>query len=210
MKLYTHPGAGSLSVHILLREIGAPFELEVVDVARKLREDGRDYRLVAPRGMVPLLELDDGSRLTENVVMAQYVCDEARREDLMPAAGTTARLRVAEWQSFIATELHKSFVPLNWPLDDATRALVLARITDRLAAAERDLVGPYATGDAFTAADAYLFVVVSWSRFFGISLIPFPRLTALVRLVGRRPSVHDAIRAEGQGRVSLPDPVPQS
>jgi glutathione S-transferase len=50
MKLFTHPGASSLSVHILLREIGAPFALEVVDVSLKHRPDGSDYRAVAPAG----------------------------------------------------------------------------------------------------------------------------------------------------------------
>ncbi len=209
MKLYTHPGASSLSVHILLREIGAPFDLEVVDVTAKRRPDGGDYRAVAPRGMVPLLELDDGAHLTENLVIAQYVCDRAGREDLMPAAGTLARFRVMEWQSFVAAELHKSFIPLNWSIDEQMRALVLGRINGRLAFVEQDMVGPYLTGDVFTAADAYLFVIASWTHYFGIPLDPYPRTAALLRLVSSRPSVHDALRVEGHGRVSLPDPIPQ-
>ena len=182
MKLYTHPGASSLSVHILLREIGAPFDLEVVDVTAKRRPDGGDYRAVAPRGMVPLLELDDGAHLTENLVIAQYVCDRAGREDLMPAAGTLARFRVMEWQSFVAAELHKSFIPLNWSIDEQMRALVLGRINGRLAFVEQDMVGPYLTGDVFTAADAYLFVIASWTHYFGIPLDPYPRTAALLRL----------------------------
>ena len=209
MKLYTHPGASSLSVHILLRETGLPFDLEVVDVSGKRRPDGSDYRGVAPRGMVPLLELESGERLTENMVIAQYVCDLAGREDLMPAAGTIARYRVMEWQSFVAAELHKSFIPLNWPIDEAMRALVLGRIGGRLAFAERDMAGPYLTGATFTAADAYLFVIASWTRYFGIPIDPFPRIDALLRLVADRPSVQEALHAEGHGRVSLPDPLPQ-
>lgn len=121
MKLYTHPGASSMSVHILLRETGLPFDLEVVNVTTKMRADGSDYRLVAERGLVPMLELDDGTSITENVVIAQLLCDLASREDLMPRAGTSARCRVMEWQSFVATELHKGFSPLFWPVDDATK-----------------------------------------------------------------------------------------
>jgi len=209
VKLYTHPGASSLSVHILLREIGRPFDLEIVNVTKKVRADGGDYRKVAPRGMVPLIELDDGGRLTENIVIAQYLCDDADRQDMMPTAGTMARYRVIEWQSFIAAELHKSFIPLNWAISDDMRALVLARINSRLAFAERDLVGPYLTGNIFTAADAYFFVIAGWTRYYGISLQPYPRIAQLLNLVSDRPTVRAALAAEGHGLVSIPDPVPQ-
>lgn len=208
MKLYTHPGASSLSIHILLREIGADFALEVVDVSQKRRPDGSDYRAVAPRGMVPLLVLDDGAWLTENIVIAQYLCDMAERSDLLPPVGTMARYRVLEWQSFTAAELHKSFVPLRWPLDERARSVALERINGRLAQAERDLVGPYLTGPQFTAADAYFFVIASWTRYFQISLEPYPKIAALLRLAGRRPSVGAAIAAEGEGLVVIENPVP--
>lgn len=209
MKLYTHPGASSLSVHILLREIGEPFELEVVNVTKKVRHDGSDYRAVAPRGMVPLVELGDGADLTENMVIAQYVCDRAGRVDLMPAAGTMERYRVMEWQSFVAAELHKSFGPLYWPISDEMRDIVIARINERLAFAERDLTGPYLTGETFTAADAYFFVIASWTHYFGIPLDLYPKVAALLALAGQRLTVRAALKAEGHGLVSVPDPIPQ-
>lgn len=208
MKLYTHPGASSLSVHILLRELGLAFELAVVNVTKKALADGSDYWLEAPRGMVPLLVLDDGQRLTENLVIAQYLCDRAGRRDLMPAPDTIERYRVMEWQSFVAAELHKSFVPLNWSIDAEMRALVVAHINRRLTFVERDLVGPYLTGETFTAADAYFFVIASWTRFYRISLDPYPRIAALLDHVGTRPAVRAALEAEGHGMVSLPDPIP--
>jgi glutathione S-transferase len=111
LKLFTHPGASSLSVHILLREIGAPFELEVVNVTTKMRTDGSDYRTAAPRGMVPLLVLEDGAHLSENLVIAQYLCDRADRHDLMPPCASMARYRVMEWQSFVAAELPRASSP---------------------------------------------------------------------------------------------------
>ncbi|UYY58062.1 glutathione S-transferase N-terminal domain-containing protein [Sphingomonas sp. S2-65] len=209
MKLFTHPGASSLSVHVLLREIGLPFELEVVNVTAKTRPDGSDYRQAAPRGMVPLLVLDDGTALTENVVIAQFLCDRAERHDLMPAPGTIARYRVMEWQSYVAAELHKSFVPLNWPIDDAMRGLVMDRITGRLAFVERDMIGPFLTGETFTAADAYFFVIASWTRFYGIPTASLPRVAALLSRIADRPSVRAALTAEGRGMVDLSAPVPQ-
>jgi glutathione S-transferase len=103
----------------------------------------------------------------------------------------------------------KSFIPLNWQIDDAMRKLVLARIANRLAFVERDLVGPYLTGDVFTAADAYFFVIGSWTRFYGIPLDSFPRIAVLLASVGNRPSVRAALAAEGHGMVDVPDPAPQ-
>ncbi|KAJ8136956.1 hypothetical protein OY671_009831, partial [Metschnikowia pulcherrima] len=113
--------ARSLSVHISSREIGAPFALEVVDVSSKRRPDGSDYRAVAPRGMVPSLSLEDDTWSTENIVIAQYLCERFGRDDSLPAVGTMERYRVLEWQSFTAAELHKSFVPSRWPLDERAR-----------------------------------------------------------------------------------------
>ena len=60
MKLYFAPGACSLSPHIVLREAGAKFDLEQVDLREKKTKNGDDYWKINPKGQVPLLELDDG------------------------------------------------------------------------------------------------------------------------------------------------------
>jgi glutathione S-transferase len=204
MKLFTHPGASSMHVHILLHEIGAPFEIEVINVTTKTRADGSDYREIAARGMVPLLRLDDGTDLTENVVVAQYVCDLARREDLMPAARSLARYRVMEWQSFVAAELHKGFSPLFWPIDDTAKAFVRERLLDRLKIVDAVLEGrAFLTGDTFTAADAYLFVIASWALFFQFDLSALANLRAFLARVGQRSSVRAALAAEGEGLVRV-------
>lgn len=204
MKLFAHPGASSMSVHILLLETELPFELEVVNVTAKTRADGSGYRAVAERGLVPLLQFDDGSHITENVVLAQYLCDLAGREDLMPRAGTIERYRVMEWQSFVAAELHKGFSPLFWPVDDTTKAFARARLQERLRLVDEALEGgAFLTGETFTAADAYLFVIASWALFFQFDLGAMPSLRAFLARVGQRPSVIAALAAEGPGLVSV-------
>ena len=73
MKLYFAPGACSLSAHIALREAGAGFDLEQVDLAAKRTKSGADFRAISPMGYVPALQLDDGSYIAETTVMCEYL-----------------------------------------------------------------------------------------------------------------------------------------
>ena len=77
-----------------------------------------------------MLELDDGSRLSEGPVIAQFVADAAGAQGLMPAAGTMERYRVMEWQNYVTSEeLHKSFTPLFADgLDAAAKRTLAARL----------------------------------------------------------------------------------
>src|SRR5688500_3669600 len=166
MKLYYSPAACSLAPHIVLREAGLPFALQKVDTERHLVGDTDDYYAINPKGQVPLLELDDGARLSEGPVIAQFIADRAGATTLMPAAGTRERYRVMEWQNYITSELHKSFTPLFAPgLEVDAKRTLAARLRKKYEWVETQLAGgSYLTGDAFTAADAYLFVVTAWAK----------------------------------------------
>src|SRR6185312_3569113 len=65
MKLFYAPGTCALSPHIVLREAELPYSLVKVDLKSKRTADGEDYTGINPKGYVPTLELDDGTRLTE-------------------------------------------------------------------------------------------------------------------------------------------------
>lgn len=197
MRLYFAPGACSQAPHIALRETGADVELVKVDLAAKRTEDGRDYRTINSKGAVPALELADGSVLTENAAILQYIADE-QGGDLIPLSGIR-RYRLLEWLNYIATELHKGFGPLWNPgspddLKEVTRTALAAKL-DYL---EQQLgEGPYLTGEAFTIADAYLFVILGWTGMHQIDLSRWPGLSAFVSRVAQRPTVQAALRAEG-------------
>lgn len=199
MKLYYAPAACSLAPHIVLREAGMTVTLEKVDTARHLTADGGDFHTVNAKGQVPVLELDDGSRLTEGPVIAQYLADQAEARSLMPQAGTLARYRVMEWQNYITSELHKSFTPLFHDDVDAAAKQALAQVLLRkLTWLDSQLAGrSYLTGEAFTAADAYLFVVLGWARFVKLDISGLAHVQAFLSRVGSRPAVREAMRAEG-------------
>jgi len=200
MKLYYSPGACSQAPHIALREAGVSFEAIKVDLKTKRTESGEDYRAINPKGAVPALGLDDGSVLTENAAILQYI-GEQKAGDLLPATGMK-RYRLLEWLNYIATELHKGFGPLWNPAtpDDykETTRKVLAGKFDYLQAQLGDQ--PYLTGEQFTVADAYAFVILGWTRIHGIDLSRWPGLVAYVGRIAERPAVRATLEAEGLGK----------
>ncbi len=198
MKLYFSPGACSLSPHIVLHELGLPFEAVQVDLKTKRLKDGADFWQVNPKGYVPTLQLDDGAILTEGPAIVQYLADQKPTAGLAPANGSFARYRLQEWLNFISTELHKQFSPLFNPA--STDALKQAQ-QERLALRFGEIVAamgdaPYLMGEQFTVADAYLYTVLTWAGIVGVDLSPFPTLKAYMQRVEARPAVQATLAAE--------------
>jgi glutathione S-transferase len=198
MKLYYSPGACSLAVHIALRETNMRFEPHSVDLAKHTLADGSDYRRVSPRGYVPLLELDDGSRHTEVASLLQYVADLDPSQALIGRAGSPRRLAVVEWLAFVATELHKTFSWLWYKdLADSTRETVKAKVAARFAELDARLASDGFLAGEYSVADAYAFTIVNWANFLGFPLTPYPNLRAYLARIASRPAVDQALRAEG-------------
>jgi glutathione S-transferase len=204
MKLYYAPGACSLSPHIVLLEAGLPFEKVKIDNKTKTMDGAGDYKSVNPLGYVPLLELDDGQRLSEVAMILQYIADR-KPETLAPAFGTMERYREMEWLNFIATEVHKQFAPLWYPTTpEATKEAQRAKLATRFDLVSKTLASrPYLTGETFTVADAYLFTVVNWAPTLKIDLARWPALQQFQARVAARPKVREAMKAEG-----LKEPAP--
>jgi glutathione S-transferase len=199
MKLYYSTGACSLSPHIVLRESGLPFELVLASTKTHQLPDGTDYYTINPKGYVPLLELDDGQRLSEGPAIVQYIADQVPAKKLAPANGTMERYRLQEWLNFITTELHKGFSPLfNPATPEDYKPQVKERLLSRFKWVNEQLEGKqYLLGNDFSVADAYLFVVSSWGQYVGVDLKPFTNLQAFSGRVAARPAVQEALKAEG-------------
>jgi glutathione S-transferase len=199
MKLYYSPGACSLSPHIALREAGLPFEAVLASTKTHKLADGTDYHTINPKGYVPLLELDDGQRLSEGPAIVQYIADQAPASKLAPAAGTMERYRLMEWLNFITTELHKGFSPLfNPAMPEEAKALARTKVGERLAWIDTQLEGKsYLMGETFTVADGYLFTVAGWGKYVGVDITPLKSLGAFMARVAARPAVQEALKAEG-------------
>jgi glutathione S-transferase len=199
MKLYYAPGACSLSPHIVLLEAGLPFDKVRIDNKTKTMDGAGDYRTVNPLGYVPLLELDDGTRLTEGPAIVQWLADKVPGKNLAPANGTIERTKLQSWLNFITSELHKSFSPLfNAAMPEEAKAIFRERLAARFAHLDKHLAGnDYLLGKSFSVADAYLFVVTNWTNPLKIDLSPYPNLLAYRKRVAARPAVQAAMKAEG-------------
>ena len=199
MKLYFSSGACSMSPHIALREAGLSFDLVKVDLGTKLTADGTHFMAINAKGYVPVLELDDGSVLTEGPAIVQYIADQAPASKLAPAAGTLERYRLMEWLNYITSEMHKSFSPLfNPKASDELKAMVREALAQRFDYLSTQLQGKsFLMGDTFTVADGYLFTVLGWTKPTHIDLEKWPVLSAYTKQISARPAVRAAMQAEG-------------
>jgi glutathione S-transferase len=198
MKLYYSPGACSLSPHIVLEESGLPFEPVLASTKTHKLQDGSDYYAISPKGYVPLLELDNGQRLSEGPAIVQYIADQVPAKKLAPASGTMERYRLQEWLNFITSELHKGIGGIfNAAMPEEAKQLMRDKAIGRLKWVDSQLEGKnYLMGDSFSVADAYLFTVTNWTKHTGIDISSLKNLDAFMTRMAARPAVQSAMKAD--------------
>lgn len=199
MKLYYSPGACSLSPHITLHESGLKFQHVLAPTKTHQLEDGTDYYAINPLGYVPLLELDDGTRLREGPAIVQYIADQVPEKKLAPPNGTIARAQLQAWLNFVGTELHKGFTPMfNPATPEEFKTITKDKFLSRLKWLDGELAGKqYLMGDQFSVADPYLFTVTNWPARVGVEISNFANLAAFRERMAARPAVQAAMRHEG-------------
>jgi len=192
MKLYYSPLACSLADHIALREAGFAFDLERVDLKTHRTETGRDFHEVSAKGYVPVLVLDEGDIVTENVAVLDWIATAAPG---LSADGPIGRTRTLEALTYITTEIHHAFKPMwhGGSADEKTKAA--AKVTALLALPAADMHGDYLFGHRPSVADFYLFVMLLWAERFGIEAPA--ALMAMRDRMRTRPAVRASMVYEG-------------
>lgn len=202
MKLYYSPGACSLGIHVLLEEIGKPYELARLNLAEgEQRKPG--FAAVNRKGKVPTLVRDDGTVLTEFPAIAWWLALGNPGAALLPS-DAEGQARTLEAMDYIVGSIHgqgfgRIFRPMKFTPRDADHEEVQAqgrqifiegmRLMDEALAGKDYLLGE------FSIADAALFYVEFWASRAGIDLPPdcaahFARMKA-------RPAVRRAMEQEG-------------
>jgi glutathione S-transferase len=198
MKLYFAPHACSLAPHIVLRELGLPFELIRVNNKTKRIAGGGNYLEVNPKGYVAALQLDNGEVLTEGPAILQYLADLKPEAGLAPASGMWERARLQEWLNFITSEIHAVSSPLfNTTMPESFRQIFRDKLFKRFDyLAPRLQSNDYLLGARFSVADVYLFTILTWMKGFEIDLNQWPALARFMDRVGSRTAVKAALDAE--------------
>jgi len=192
MKLYYAPGACSLSGRISLHEAGLASDFEKVDIATKITERGYDYTAINPKGYVPMLILDDGNAVTENIAILELIAD---REPKLAPGGPLGRTRLLEILYWLSMELHVAFKPFYHDATESERADAREAVAKRLDLASEHFNELYLFGPRFTVADAYLFVMLRWAKAFGVRMAP--DLLGYFDRVAERDLVRRALAEEG-------------
>ena len=192
MKLYYSPLACSLADHIALREAGFAFDLERVDLKAHRTETGRDFHEVSAKGYVPVLVLDEGDIVTENVAVLDWIATAAPE---LSADGPLGRTRTLEALTYITTEIHHAFKPMWHGGSADEKAKAAAKVSALLALPAADMHGDYLFGHRPSVADFYLFVMLLWAERFGIEAPA--ALMAMRDRMRTRPAVRAAMVYEG-------------
>lgn len=192
MKLYSASSSCSMAANICLIEAEIDFSVVKLSlVGDRQLPDGRHLNDINPKGYVPVLELDNGEYLTENIAILQYIADQNPAAKLAPANGTLARYRLQEWLGFINSEVHKTLGLLFNPVfAKQMAAAIQEKFAPRAAYLDQHLnQHNYLMGSQFTVADAYLYVVLSWCPHLSVDLSAYPALQTYLARIGKRPSV---------------------
>ncbi len=201
MDLFFSPLACSMSARIALAEAGAAANLIEVDPdTKRVLATGEDYRAIHPLGYVPALRLDDGTVLTENAAILQFIANEYPAAGLAPpASDRLARAKLQQWLSFIGTELHKGLmIPLlTRETPSEVKAWTVRKYASRLAYLDDKLKGREFLLDRFSVADGYLATVLNWTQATPeIDLASYPNVKAYLERMRARPSVAAALTTE--------------
>jgi glutathione S-transferase len=190
-----------MSGRIALAEAGVDVKLTEVDPhTKRVLPTGEDYRQINPLGYVPALRLDDGTVVTENAAILQYIADAYPEARLAPPeSDRLARATLRQWLSFIGTELHKALMTplLGRDTPPEVKAWVISKYAPRLEYLDRRLAGREFLLDRFSVADAYLATVLNWTQATPeIDLAAYPNVKAYLERMRQRPTVAAALALE--------------
>jgi len=207
IQLHYFPGNASLIPHLLLEELGAPFQLQLVDRTRQAHKSP-EYLQLNPNGLIPVL-VDGELVLYETAAICLHLLETHRQAGLAPAIGSVGRAHFYKWLAWLTNTLQAAliiyFYPERWADDAAAIAQVKAHAESKVGAmldqldAELARGGPWLLGADFTAVDLYALVLCRWTRGFGRPARSLPQLGPYLQRVLARPAVQRAFATEGIG-----------
>ncbi|MBC5763473.1 glutathione S-transferase family protein [Ramlibacter albus] len=199
--LYYYPSTAAMIPHIVLEEIGAPYERVLVDRTKDAHKSA-DYLRMNPNGLLPVWR-DGELVLYETAAIVLHLCDTNPKAQLAPALGTAQRAHFYKWLAWLTNTLQATlivyFYPDRWVKegDAAAAAEVKLQAQRKVLAQLRQLDdelartgGPWFAGERYSALDAYVFTLCRWTRNFDTGKArDFPNLGPYLQRMLERPAV---------------------
>jgi glutathione S-transferase len=209
-RLYYAPGACSLAAHIVLREVGADFDLERVSVRNGTLE--ASYFAINPKGFVPALAIDGEDRvLTELPAILVFLARRYSEVALLPS-DPTMEARCHEWIAWLSGWVHAVGFALLWrpgrfSSDSRQHEALTKQGFDIVRNAFNDIEAQFTDGrncavpDTYSIVDPFLLVLYRWGNRIGIPMASNYRAwTQVSYRTAARPAVLGALRQE---RISI-------
>ncbi len=205
--LFYYPGNANLAPHIVLEEIGAPYELALVDRAQNAQKSA-DYLKMNPSGRIPVL-VDGDLTLFETAAICLHLCDRHPDANLAPAAlGSNERAQFYKWLMYLTNTLQSELIVYFYPdrlTDDDSGASVVRKHAETRVAGMLEILdraidesgGPYLLGPRYSALDPYLMMLCRWTRGMAKPARTYPRLGPFLDTMAARPAVRRAFEQEG-------------
>jgi len=221
LRLHYAPDNASLIIRIALEELGLSYETRLVD-RRVSAQKSASYRVLNPRGQIPVLETPDGP-IFETAAILLWLTEQTGA--LAPSAGSPDRGAFLAWMFALSNGMHTDLRGLFYteryagPDADAIaqhRALTVERLRAALGRLEA-LAGQghgWFCGEALSVLDIYVAVMLRWPALYPAGatgwfrLADWPALAALAARIETRPSMIRAQAAEGLGPAPLTAPRP--
>jgi glutathione S-transferase len=203
-QLYYYPGNANLAPHIVLEEIGAPYELVLVDRQKNAQKDP-EYLRLNPNGHIPTL-VTDGVVLYESAAICLHLLDICPDSGLAPAPGTPLRGHFYKWLVYLTNTIQSEALVYNYPERhttteagiDGVKAKSQERLADMFRIVDDALAGAsYLLGEDYSVCDAYLLMVARFARRHPHPPKDFANLRRCLDRVLERPAVDRAFRSEG-------------
>lgn len=208
--VYGAPGSGSVIVEGALTLMELPYR--VVDVTPwGTAEQRAELARVSPLKQVPVLELPDGSRMTESAAMLLWLGEQAEGRAFAPAPGARGRADYLRWLVFIPAAIYPMYTLRDnlgdWVPSKGAQAALSANAVKRVSLGWRTLEAaaeprPYLFGDVLTFLDLYVTVASRWTPKREVFYRDCPKLGAMVRRVDADPRLQGLWRE----RFPLDDP----
>jgi glutathione S-transferase len=207
--LHYFPSNASFAPHVLLRELGVPFELRLVDRTQEAHKSPA-YLKLNPNGLIPVL-VDGDLVLYETAAILLHLADTHPHAALAPPLGTAERARFYKWLFWLSNTVQATMITYFYPdrsVDEgnaAGAAQVKAHAQARLDGCLHqidDLLashgGPWLLGASYSAADSLAFMMCRWTRGFAGSrpARDYPHIGPYLQRMLERAAVKQAIEVE--------------